>query len=213
MMKQDSRSFRKLGALAATAVTALCFCLAVSAEEAQKGKEQMVTAEGFVEQGELLTKKLAEKALWVNPKNKDKLLGYLKVASILRAKSLSPQLVSRIAYNPYPNREDKRKRALGEIYPVYGVLINIGAFAVPDLLAELRKTNPKNTGAEDRYLKHVLLIFCIRDIYDQGGHGTALAKKRLELELAATKDKKAKANLQATLDHPIFKEEKDAKKK
>jgi hypothetical protein len=33
-----------------------------------------------------------------------------------------------------------------------------------------------------------------------------MAKKRLELELAATKDEKEKANLQAALDLPSFKE-------
>ena len=43
--------------------------------------------------------------------------------------------------------------------------------------------------------------------YEQSSYGAILAKKRLELELAATKDEKEKANLQAAFDHPTFKEE------
>ena len=84
--------------------------------------------------------------------------------------------------------------------------------SVPLLLAELKKTGSKG-GTEESRLKRVLLVFCIRDIYEQGGNGVVLAKKRLELELTKTKDKKARDNLQVALDHPIFKEEAEAKEK
>ncbi len=212
MMNLASRLCRSAVALAVLAGMMCCWRVARAAA-ADGPKDKMILSDQYAEQEKLLKQKLDDAELWKDAKRKDELLRCLKIAGALRAKSITPIIVARISYNPNTRRKEEKKRPLSLKHPVYGVLKCIGMPAVPHLLAELKATDPKKAGVEDSYLKHMLLTLCIQDIYEQGGHGRALAKKRLELELAKTKDKKAKANLQAALDHPIFKEEAETKKK
>ena len=192
-----------------------CYTLMSLAAEAQKSEEEQPIAEKYIKQENFLKKRMEDKTLWNDSKRKKELVRCLRTIATLRMKSVAPVIVSRITYNPDPLALDRTVRTLEVKYPVYGALKGIGIPSVPYLVSELKKTNPKD-GTEESYLKQLLLIYCIDEIYDQGKHGTLLTKKRLQIELGTAKDRKAKANLKAALNHPTFKEDSsdvDKKKK
>lgn len=163
---------------------------------------------------------LKDPEIWKSDARRIILLSSLDVAKKLRAETLVPILVKHVAYIP-PQREGIRARPLTQKCPVLRVLVEIGLPAVHLVLKEIKETEGiKETDEidekvvtellkaanEDILNKPTILLLCLKEIYDKAGYGNAMAKKRLELELAATKDEKEKANLQAALAHPIFKE-------
>ena len=220
-MKVALKSHHKVALLGAACVLA-CWWQNVASLSAAATKETEVL--GFMQecarQEQMLKNKLAEEALWRDAKRKPELLACLETVTALRARSLLPLLVGRIAYAPEPEFVDTRIRPLWVIYPVYGALKAIGLPSVPYLLAEIKKVSPQDRTTEVGRKRFFLLLSCIEDAYEegvsdslrqqkgwqQGEHGKIMGKKRLELEVAATKDEKEKANLQAALDDPTFKE-------
>ncbi len=169
-------------------------------------KKKRSFAQKYVAMEEFLKKKFADEKLWVidwkdrelldfaqrvklvRAKAKE-LLPYLHTARVMRAKSLAAVLVGHISHNPFPYREDSRIRTTEMVYPVYAVLKSIGFPAVPYLLAELKRTDPKD---------QALLVYCLEAIYNQAGHGTELTEQRLRLELAKSEGE-AKTRLKAAL--------------
>jgi hypothetical protein len=111
-------------------------------------------------------------------------------------------LAKHILYDPFPDMEDTRMRPLSIKLPAYGALLAIGLPSVPHLLTELKKTDPKSEKG-DSYRKHRVLTWCICEIYDRGGT-EIMGRKRLELELTVTEDKKERSNLRAALLDPFM---------
>ena len=144
-------------------------------------------------------------------------------------KSAVSLLVNHIAYRPFIGKWPTRFRLLSKEWPVYGALVEIGLPAVPFLLAEMKKTlrptSPEESGSvilearkkagefEDIIRKPFVLALCLEKIYGQAGHGKLLARKRLELEIAATKDPKEKTNLQRMIYYFEDEDSESSKKK
>ncbi len=172
------------------------------------------------EQGKLLADKLAEDALWKDPERALELVGYLNMVGALRATAVAPVLVGRVLCEPFP-------RPISQVpyhmqHPACGALVKIGLPSVRYILAEMKKTNPRDGSGESRR-KHYLLAWCISDIYEQGrpepvfqqgDHGSIMGRKRIEIEIQETKLEGEKANLRAALETLIFTERKpDAPKR
>ena len=138
--------------------------------------------------------KLQDEKTWMEPKNKDSLLSYLEMAKTIRSKAFVPILIPRLAYSPYS--EENGKLVSNEVrYPVMNTLKEIGLPAVSALLEVAKNTDPDDGTPRgvfkdhDRkvdgkgYVRHWLAVYCLVQIYNQGGFGQDLAKQRIELEL------------------------------
>jgi hypothetical protein len=174
-------------------------------------------ARQYAEQVNLLKSRLAEDALWSDEKSKPELLAYLKEVAELRADSVAPVIVKRIAYPSDPRYALDSLGLTRSAFPVYQALVKGGIPCIPSLVVELRKTYIKDRTLEpidtvETNFKRRALLLCICAIYEEGSperrpgasqpwlaHGAALAKKRLELELPETKDEDEKASLRAAI--------------
>ena len=79
-------------------------------------------------------------------------------------------------------------------FPAIYALSQIGLPAVPALLKEFKKYNPK-----DKFLIRFYLFNALDIIYDHGGGGMPMLIARIKLEIIKTKNKTEKANLKASL--------------
>ena len=154
-------------------------------------------------------------AYYQNDKAKTEiLLKYLELNSNLRCEKVEEILIKHITYSPFEGQiiglmlpEDQ--------YPVYGTLCKIGIRSVNSLVKLLKTANPDNP--RDR--SSVLAIYCLIDIYDQGGQGEKMGngryafkpegigkkmtKQRLLLELEGATGKE-KEYLEKALKHPAL---------
>jgi hypothetical protein len=139
---------------------------------------------------------------WKDPDHTPATLKYLQAARVLRPRSLAPVLARHIAYNPREAPTEKIRLPVDQRFPVYGVLRSIGVPAVPALLNQLKESDPEDRRSGQR--THNLLIYCLADLYDQGGSGAALARQRIGLE-AEKANGQAKKWLLRALEHPALK--------
>jgi len=200
-------------------------------EKQSKRSGSPMPLEAIRQRETLVVKQLKDPALWKAAAQESRLLANIEFLKAIRSVKAIPLLVGRIDYSPYDPPEGIDRRIPPEQrYPVFFALVEIGAPVVPELIDTVKKLPPPdytelNIPFEGGHKKIGILhnpfvgekrrtvLRCLIAIYNRGGFGKAISKKRLELELAATKDKKDKASLRAALDHPIFKEEAEAKEK
>jgi hypothetical protein len=161
---------------------------------------QEFSAERFQTEHYLLTT-LKSRSLWDDPSQEAKLLQHLKFARAVKAESLNPILVEHINYIP-PSLQNRPllPQDLSDFFPAKAALMDIGVSAVPHLLDLLKKTNPAEFDVavdirdRERFLASLkgggltsrsrLAVVCLIGIYDKGGEGRQLAKRRIELEIA-----------------------------
>jgi len=149
-----------------------------------------------------LTVVFKEEKSWKNDAaGRGRVLPALQAARPIKAKALAPLLASHLDYTPYD--DNLRLRERNDRYPVCPVLVDIGIPAVPALLEVLKRSDPADL---DRggLLTHNLAVSCLREIYEQGGFGPALARQRIELEMAKADPKEAKY-LREALQHSQLK--------
>jgi hypothetical protein len=180
-----------------------------------------------------LKKILSRDGIWKDKARRDELNGYLIEIEKMRLVSLVPIITKKINYDYFwGKRVDMVTHK--HSFPVYRTLLGIGIPAVPFIVAELKKTfwkevkNPFNAEAFERGVsfseealekykkelkeeegkgeKQILCIKLLRFIYGQGYYGNSMAKRRIELEIQQTKDKKAKASLIQALNLKFLKE-------
>jgi len=150
---------------------------------------------------EFLVKKLSDKKNWKDKKRNEEIIKYLETARVLNAYELAPILSQYISFiNKKAALEMISPLRAGPMFPVYKTMKSFGLYSVPFLMQTIKKSDIKKNSNEFYYS-----LICIIAIYDEGGFGKELAKKRLELELKKTKDKKERANLEAALSHKTFK--------
>ncbi len=200
----SSRSF--LSSSSAAFALLCCSAIHMAAGAEQPALVGTEPAQECARQAEVLRRALADEALWRDSESRTKeIRAYLSLAQALRAKSVAPILVPRIAYGKEPTFASPWP-PLEKSFPVFGALKCIGIPAVPHLLSELKKGDPGDRTEEAR-VKRAFLVMCPRDIYDEGGHGRLMARSRLQLELEATKDPRERTNLEAALRLQLLREE------
>ena len=197
---------------------------AAAAREQERVKRLSKVVEDYEKQVKKLVSELQDGAIWTDPRNYKKVHRLLETAKVLRAKELATVLSKHITYND--GKHDMRDRPMEVRFPVYAVLKSIGIPSVQPLLRELKKTDPDVTwldklrkfgpGELDKQQKYELsihnqqkynlILYCLADIYDQGGHGQALAKQRIRLEIKTAKGK-ARRLLERALKHPALRVE------
>jgi len=131
----------------------------------------------------------AEVNVWSKTTRKQELADALSLAMKLRSKTVAPVLAQHIAYTPFQDHELSRPAPKEVQYPAYAVLKQTGLPAVQALLDQLKSTDYRENRKENGRQKFMLLVLCIRDIYDEGGHGKALARRRIEIEIEKALDK------------------------
>jgi len=142
-----------------------------------------------------LFKKLQQESLWSDPEGEVFLLECLTLAANIRAKSVAPIMAHNIQHI-----DTRFRRFNTRVMPCYYGLKVIGLDAVEPILAEIESfdaTGPpipgktpedmlKNARAladrADRVHKQRLLVYCLIEIYDVGGHGKVLARQRIHLQ-------------------------------
>ena len=176
--------------------------------------------EQYKKDASTIMSKLSDPDTWkdaIYQKDKAKtviLLKYLSLASTLRCEGVEEILVKHITYSPY-EREEEKRRTIEKSNPIYAALSRIGIKAVDSLVKLLKTANPDDPG--DR--SSVLAIYCLIDIYDQGGQGEKMGngryafkpegigkkmtKQRLLLELEGATGKE-KEYLEKALKHPAL---------
>jgi len=157
-----------------------------------------------------LIQELGKAELWADRAQNGVLTKHLVVAEWLRTDSLAPVLAKNIAYRAeLPLIGPIRRR--DQAFPAYAALRNIGLLAVKSIIVELKALDP-NRKRSDKKAEHFsdpllirnLLVYCLVEIYDQGGHGRDLARQRIDLEIRNSigTDKQRLINI---LDHPSLK--------
>lgn len=145
---------------------------------------------------------LREDAIWQDPDKKEHLIELLELAKALRSPKLASLLVKHIAYSPVDERE-KGELDVRQRYPVFSVLEAVGVPSVSLVVEQLKKIDPDDLirgGQRDNNLLLRLLV----SVYDQGGHGKEIAKRRIELEMMTATDKE-KGLLNRAVQHPALK--------
>ena len=145
--------------------------------------------------------RLQAKSLWVDSSKAEGLRSLLQEVRVLRDESFAPVLAGHIAYSPWAGKEHGAV-PLAEMFPVVEALKSVGIASVPPLLKQLVQTDPDDTLGGGRQA-HSLIIRCLIDVYDRGGYGTHIARKRLELEMERSSGL-GRARLERALQHPFL---------
>jgi len=154
--------------------------------------------------GNAVLVKLQDEKLWTEGARTKELLQNLSAAKSMRTSLLAPVLARHIAYTPF----DPPPISLTTteiLHPAYGILVTTGLPAVQAILDQLKVTDYKEQIKEDGPRKHCLLVFSLIDIYNQGGRGSEMARRRIQLELDVTPEKGRDSLLEA-LKHSQLKE-------
>ena len=176
--------------------------------------------EQYKKDASTIMSKLSDPDTWkdaIYQKDKAKtntLLKYVELASTLRCDGVEGILIKHITYTPFEDMKIGKMPSEME-YPIYAALSHIGVKAVDPLVKLLKTANPDDPG--DR--SSVLAIYCLIDIYDQGGQGEKMGngryafkpegigkkmtKQRLLLELEGATGKE-KEYLEKALKHPAL---------
>ena len=144
---------------------------------------------------------LKEDSLWESDDRRDELILRLEQARLMRAPEASSILVTRIAYKPYGEKGDALL-PLGLRFPAYAAIVDIGIPAVPALLEKLLVVDPDDRINDGQQASN-LVIHCLVAIFEVGGNGAAMTRRRLELE-AAQKVGTEKDRLLRALRHPML---------
>jgi hypothetical protein len=156
-----------------------------------------------------LVAKFKQPKLWTDPAQQQTLNGYLDEVRKTPTNTLLNGLLEHIDYDIYSYPGVRQKMiAPAKQFPVVGILDAKGASAVPLLIDFLKKTDPDDKkGNGER--RQGLAIIALQNIYEEGGFGRELARERLKLEIAKSKDKE-KDFLQKALKHPFINRPVDA---
>ncbi len=171
-----------------------------SAGEDEKAKPSSKVVEDYEKQVKAFLAVFQDDAIWKDPKRVPELFKALRIAETLRAPSLAPVLAGHIAFD---GGKEGGYRTAEETFPVYAVLKHIGLPSVQPLLKELKSSDPR---VDDWKVKYSLILFCLANIYEQGGHGKALAEQRIRLEIKTARGK-VKRLLERALKHPALRVE------
>jgi hypothetical protein len=118
---------------------------------------------------------LKQDQIWRNPMHRADLLAFLDEAKLLRSSSFAAILVKRIDYDAYPLQPSPPRLSVEQQYPAFGLLAEIGMPATSAILEEMK-------GAKIEQRRMNFLVLAMVRIYERGGFGKELARKRIELE-------------------------------
>jgi hypothetical protein len=160
-----------------------------------------------------VSEKLDSPEMWKDEKREKELVFILNLVGRVRPKAIEGILLEHLDYEL---GEEDAQRTVGERYPAVGAMIRVGIPAVPGLVRLLGSLDPnegvdaKNADAlgkqtKQKLIKRSLAVYCLREIYGQGGYGGLLAKQRIELE-AKQATPKAKKLLSQALESTYLKE-------
>ncbi len=141
---------------------------------------------------------------WKDKAKKARLLEKLRLAGLLRAPALAAVLAPHLDDGPYRNYMPK-PMSMRRLEPVLDAMQRIGMPSVPHLLMILKTEGRREIGGWPQR-RRKLAVLCLVLIYDQGGQGNELARKRLELEAAKPKGKEKKNLLEALKDPLLAKD-------
>jgi len=105
---------------------------------------------------EILDKLRIDK-LWTELAQRDIAMDVLKSAKNSRSKDVVEGLVARIDFAPY-GTTDWRIRSTEQVFPVVGVLIEMGPIVAPALIGVLKKHNPEATSLLETALSENLRL-------------------------------------------------------
>ena len=155
----------------------------------------------YKKQEKVLLAKLQNEEIWNDSKQSAELERLLQIAGVIKPAELAPVLVKHIDYfHSQGIRRFIKPGPIELIYPSYGILVRLGLPSVQPLLNELKR----DSGERAKQLlsqKRNLIVHCIIEIYDEGGYGRELARRRIELELKHASKMEQEALLEA-LEHP-----------
>lgn len=139
---------------------------------------------------EAVIRRLEEEAVWIDPKKALGRLRDVESARRLKLERAVPSLIKHIDFAPH-SENLLPVPTVAVKYPVLSALAGIGPVAVPDLVHLLGSLEIPEKGADLDHngLKRSLAVHALVLIYEKGGFGKALAKRRLELEAARAKGK------------------------
>jgi len=134
--------------------------------------------------GDLL-EKLSDDQIWSDVGCKDALVGLLEAAGALRSDRTVPVLMDHLSYDAYFFTQFfSRNLPFRKRRPAAQALAEIGMPAVPYLLDVLKAPEMKTAPPLCRGSRRHLAIGCLISIFGGfEGHGIAMARKRIELEL------------------------------
>ena len=176
---------------------------------AEDGVQQTKEVKIYQENSKAIIAKFSDGKIWHDENKHDELCKLMETVTILRLKPLAGLLAKHIGYNRGTDK-DNPLRNLKRLYPVYTALKGIGLPSVQPLLDELKKIDPdlkmrdrlKATTHREEFWeilmisndrKSMLVLSCLAEIYDQGGHGKELVcvrkpKQQRSQGVAAIKD-------------------------
>jgi hypothetical protein len=147
-----------------------------------------------------LLKEMQKDSTWQpnDSEEERRLLRLLGAVGDLRISELAPTLARKITY------EHRLRGTISRFYPAHRALRRLGLEAIDPILSELKtfdvpakaliigklgeaKTKEQQLVEDARLeagLKRGLLVDCLIEIYDRGGFGSEIARRRVELEAA-----------------------------
>jgi hypothetical protein len=147
--------------------------------------------------------KLGSQELWTDPGREGELLELLQVCQTLKPPGCIPILAKHMTYEIRDKVRKLDAKSVEQQYPAVGVLEKIGLPAVPALLAAIGRGPAKDSGTAPGPTE-TILVHCLIRIYDRGGYGSEMARKRIETEVAKAMGKD-KARLEQALSNLAFK--------
>jgi hypothetical protein len=135
----------------------------------------MFGTQPFDDQEKALLAALTQKSLWTE-KAWPEIETHLQAAKATRSSRVASVLAKHITYTRFGMRD--KPYPLETRFPVYATLKGIGMPSVPGLLSQLRAINPKESSNEQS-----LILYCLADIYEEGGKGRQIARHRIEIEV------------------------------
>ncbi|MBI5360948.1 MAG: hypothetical protein HZA48_10250 [Planctomycetes bacterium] len=126
-------------------------------------------------------------------KKANKLIANLDIIANLKIEGIENTLVEKINYSPFHETEHGFMQREQE-FPVYATLCKMNLGAIDPLVKFIKLNSYK-----DKQVPVVLSVRCVVKIYDKGGFGKEMAKKRLELELEKATEPE-KVNIKKALE-------------
>ena len=175
-------------------------CLAPAPRPAEPSLDTPSFLKEMEAQEKFLLTKFENEKIWEDETQKKKLLGLLAAARSVRSAKFAPILVKHVEFRRYPvGVECNRLVPREEAYPVYEVLQNLGVNAIPAIFSRLKELDPENR-IDEQDFPFWLLIDSVFEIYERGGFGKDLTRRRIELE-ADKSDDTNKKKLLKSLKH------------
>ena len=175
----------------------------------------------YVATEKALIEKMSQKSLWEDSQRKAELADCLGLVAVMRSPRFIPVLLQHIDYRAmYGSADPARIHSPEELFPAAAALRRVGMPAVQPVLDEMKTLNPAPARPADPFKameeseqferqtrRSSVLIYCLGDIYADGGFGVPMARLRVQLEAEKVSGKEREFLLKA-LDHVAFRLEK-----